>query len=377
METPDKQLPTLLCLSSAGASSMDGRRMRRLCEGLKAEIVFHVVDRQKGRIAAWSAVNRVLAERRWDLVYFEGTGIVVGLPLLQAAWKNHQRFIVSSGDPVGGFFRVTRGPLLGHIFEIYEKYLYRACTAFVGWTPYLTGAALELGARRAITIEGGVDLARFRSLPPEERMVARRRFGIADGHLVCGVVGSLKWTPRHSYCYGLEMIESLKRLRRTDVSLLIVGDGDGLARLKAAVPEALSARVIFTGRLPESEVVTAMGVMDVGFVTQTLDELGSFRLTTKLPEYLACGVPVAMSPIPGFYDYAQAAGWPLPAFHPASPEFHAKCAQWLDNLSSEEIAAKASQARRVAEERFNYDRLAEKFHSFVTMLLGEGRENGP
>ena len=351
--------------------------MRRLCRDLSAEVIFHDANRQAGRRAASREMAGLLASRPWDLVYLEGTGIGGGLPLIRAT-RRGQRFIVSSGDPISGFFRVTRGPLPGWLFGAYERRLYRACTAFVGWTPYLTGAALRLGARRAITVEGGVELDRFRPLPPAERAAVRTRFGLSADHLVCGVVGSLAWAPRQKYCYGLELVEALRRVRRRDVSVLIVGDGDGRARLEAAVPAELRDRVIFTGRLPEAAVVEAMNALDVGFVTQSLDELGSFRLTTKLPEYLACGVPVAMSPIPGFYDYAQEAGWPLPALHPASAEFHAACAGWLDTLRPGQIAEKARHARRVAAERFDYERLSMKFCSFVEGLLSEGlEENSP
>ena len=345
--------------------------MRGLCRDLPAETVFHDANRQAGRRVASREIADLLAARRWDLVYLEGTGIAGGLPLIRAA-RRGQRFIVSSGDPVGGFFRVTRGTLPGWLFGQYERRLYRACAAFVGWTPYLTGAALQLGARRAITVEGGVDLTRFQPLPPEERARARARFGLPEGHLVCGVVGSLAWAPRQRYCYGLELVETLRRLGRRDVSVLIVGDGDGRARLEAAVPAGLRGRVVFTGRLPEAEVVAAMNALDVGFVTQSLDELGSYRLTAKLPEYLACGVPVAMSPIPGFYDYAQEAGWALPARHPASADFHAACAVWLDALRPEQIAGKARHARRIAAERFDYERLGAKFCAFVESLLMEG-----
>lgn len=363
----------VLCLCTAGAGSMDARRMRKLCEGLRAEVVFLEIDRSVGRRRIGAVVARSLAERRWELVYMEGTGIVGGLPLVRAARGHGQRFIVSSGDPVGGFFGVTRGRFLGWLFERYERRLYRACTAFVGWTPYLTGAALQLGARRAITIEGAVDLSVFRPLPREERDALRTRFGLPPDSLVCGVVGSLSWTARQAYCYGFELIETLKLVKRDDVFVLIVGDGDGRARLEAALPEKFRKRVLFTGRLPESEVVGAMNVMDIGFVSQTLDALGSFRLTTKLPEYLACGTPVAMSAVPGFYDYVSAAGWALPPFHPASPEFHRNCADWLDQLPSAEVVKKAMHARAVAEARFDYEILGKRFRTFVESLLEEGK----
>ena len=262
----------------------------------------------------------------------------------------------------------------GWLLGTYERRLYRACTAFVGWTPYLTGAALHLGARRGITVEGGVDLSRFHPLTPPERAAARARFGLPADGLVCGVVGSVTWVPRKEYCYGLELIKTLPYLQRRDAAVLIVGDGDGRRRLEAAVPDGWRDRVVFTGRLPEADVVQAMNAIDIGFVTQSLDVLGSFRLTTKLPEYLACGVPVAMSPVPGFYDYVQAVGWALPAFDPASAQFHAVCAAWLDALHPKQIAEKASQARRVASERFDHERLGAKFRAFVEVLLQEGSE---
>ena len=51
-------------------------------------------------------------------------------------------------------------------FEQYEKLLYRHCTGFIGWTPYLAGMALKMGAPRAVTVEGAVDTSVFNSLRP-------------------------------------------------------------------------------------------------------------------------------------------------------------------------------------------------------------------
>lgn len=362
----------ILCINTGGPGNLHGLRMRRLTAGLDAEIIYHDLDRRLSPRDAVRTLWKVVREQGpWDLIYQEGTGIISGTCLIRARQQWGQRFIVSSGDPVGGFFAVTKGPLLGKVFGVYERLLYRACEAFVGWTPYLTGAALQLGARRAITVEGAVDLSLFRPSLPSERATLRARFRLPADALVCGVVGSLTWTPRQAYCYGLELIETLKLIERTDAFVLIVGDGDGRVRLEQALPDALRARVVFTGRLPEADVVGAMAAMDIGFVAQTLDELGNFRLTTKLPEYLACGTPVAMSPVPGFYDYVAPAGWVLPPFHPASPQFHRRCARWLDGLTANEVAARARHARGVAESRFDYGVLGAKFRAFVGELLAE------
>jgi len=359
----------LLCINAAGCNSLNEvKRIRRLTRGLSAEITYFDVDRTQSHLGQVKSVLNLVRSQHWDLVYQEGSGIGAGAALVIAAWLWNQSFIVSAGDPSGNFFQVTRGAMLGRLFRIYEKLLYRSCTAFLGWTPYLTGAAIALGAKRGITIEGAVDSEVFRCCDESEKQTIRQDYGLLNRHLVCGVVGSLNWNEGKQYCYGLELIESLKCLQREDVSLLIVGDGTGRARLEAMVPDHLKDRVVFTGRLSETEVVRAMNAMDIGFVTQSLDCLGLYRLTTKLPEYLACGLGIAMSPIPGFYDYVQDAGWALPAHHPASCEFHQACAAWIDNLDWDEVKEKSEYSSRIAKERFDYEKVRPRFQGFLQTL---------
>ncbi len=158
-------------------------------------------------------------------MYLEGASAGTGLPLILASRKWGRRYIVSSGDPVGGFFHTTRGPLWGWAMERFERQFYSRSAGFVGWTPDPTGKAIQMGAPRAVTVEGGVDLARFRPLSPDQRKASRSRFNVPPDALVCGVVGSLIWTKRQQYCYGLELVETLRHLHRKDVFILIVGDG--------------------------------------------------------------------------------------------------------------------------------------------------------
>ncbi len=362
-------MESLLCINTGGEGDLHGKRARRLTAGLDAERVFFDLDKSKSRLANARAIWDLLATRTWDLVYQEGTGVAAGIPLVLAARFCNQRYVVSSGDPVGGFFRTVEGPLTGVVLEQYERHLYRHSAGFIGWTPYLTGRALKMGAARAATVEGAVDTSLFAPCPPEERRSMKERYGLSPGHIVCGVAGSLRWVHRQKYCYGLELVEMLRHLDRDDVSVLIVGDGDGRPILQERVPEAWRDRVVFTGRLPEEEVSDALNAMDVGFVAQTLDGLGSYRLTTKLPEYLAAGLPVAMSQVPGFFDYARPAGWPLPAHHPASDPFHRGCADWLDELTWAEIADRRRRAPKRARRFFDYEVVRPKFESFISTLL--------
>jgi glycosyltransferase involved in cell wall biosynthesis len=359
----------LLCINTAGHGDLHGVRMRRLTEDLDAECVYHDFNRSLSRWNNARTVWRLLRSRDWGLVYQESTGVAGGLCLIGAARGWGQRYVVSTGDPVGGFFKTVKGPLVGALFEQYERLLYQHCAGFIGWTPYLAGMAMKMGAPRAVTVEGAVDTDIFSPYDAAKRRAAKENYGLNPNHLVCGVVGSLTWTPRQQYCYGLELVEMLPYLRREDVSVLIVGDGDGKERLQARVPARLHERVVFTGRVPEEEVAHALNAMDVGFITQTMNELGRYRLTTKLPEYLASGLPVAMSPIPGFYDYVHDAGWALPAGHPAGSSFHRRCAAWLDDLTWGQVQERRARASSRAEKHFDYSVVRPKFTTFVNDLL--------
>jgi glycosyltransferase involved in cell wall biosynthesis len=357
----------LLCVVTGGAG--DQIRARRLTRCLRAQIEYLDVDRSLPRVQTGALIARALRSGRWDLIYQEGSGIASGLNLIRASLGGRQRYLISSGDPIGSYFRVTRGSISGSILGLYERLLYRHCFAFVGWTPYLTGMAMTLGAPRALTIEGGVDLEFFRPLGLSDRRVMKQHYGLAPDHLICGLVGSLNWSRRQGYCYGLELIQTLQLLSRQDVSLLIVGDGDGRQRLAERIPSHLCSRVVLTGRLPRGEIASAINAMDVAFNPQTVDCLGSYRLTQKLPEYLACAVPVAMSPIPGFYDYVARAGWALPADHPATPAFARRCAAWLDHLTWDEVVEKGREARGVAQQYFDYNLLSHRFAHFIESSL--------
>jgi len=360
---------SLLCIVTAGKGGQDERRVLRLTKDIDLPVTYYYVDKSASKISEMIKIRKVLRSKNWDLVYQEGTGIASGINLIAASLFNHQRFVVSSGDPIAGYFYTKYGRPISDLFGVYERLLYASCSGFIGWTPYLTGVAMHMGAPDAITVEGGAELSVFKPFDNSVKQELRRKYSIPDHHIVCGVAGSLNWVKRQSWCQGYELVQTLKHLKRDDVSMLIVGDGSGKSVLEKAIPSHLKSRVIFTGRVSEAEVVETINIMDIGFIALVIDKLGNFRLSTKLPEYLACGSGVAMSPVPGYYDYASAAGWSLPSSHPGSEEFHRECAAWLDGLSWDEINDKKDHALSLAQSRFSYETIKPKFETFVSRVL--------
>lgn len=92
-----------------------------------------------------------------------------------------------------------------------------------------------------------------------------------------------------SFCHRkgvLRVIEAVERIE--NIKLVLVGSGE-------QIPE--SSRIIFSGKVPHSEIVTYLNAADV-FILPTLSE----GCCNAVVEALACGLPVVSSDLPFNYD---------------------------------------------------------------------------
>lgn len=291
------------------------------------------------------------AIRGYDLVFMEGTGLAGGLALMAGG----KPYIVSSGDAVGPFV-AAKQPLLAPLFERYERCLYARCRGFIGWTPYLAGRALTFGAPRALTAPGWAPFSgRGRSL--------RESLGIAADTLVVGIVGSLDWVPRAGYCYGHELKRALEKVKRPNVVALVVGGGSGLEHLAGD-------RVLLTGTVPRERIPDYLATMDLASLPQSCDRLGSFRYTTKLPEYIAAGLPVVTGQLPLAYDLDSGWMWRLPGKAPWDPRYIDALAHLLEHLTPEELAAKRA-AVPVNPPQFQRGAQIERVSAMIEDVLAE------
>ena len=316
--------PVVACFATQGTDSTDERRIRELLAPLAPEVLrFDRGSKARSVMRLW----RELRQLDPDVVVMEGTGIAGGGMLLMARICAQRRYIVSSGDAVGPFLRARNLPL-GLAGAIYERLLYRMSAGFIGWTPYLVGRALTFGAPRAMTAAGwGAPAA-----GDEARRAIRARYGIPEGALVLGIVGSLNWTPRYGYCYGQELVRAHNRLSRDDIHVLVVGDGDGRERLQALAGDRLDVTVHLPGRVSPGEVPEHLAAMDVASLPQSVDGVGSFRYTTKISEYRAAGLPVVTGQIPLGYDLDDGGLWRLPGDAPWDDVYVAALADLMAQL---------------------------------------------
>jgi glycosyltransferase involved in cell wall biosynthesis len=340
--------------ATQGTESHDEQRLRELLAGTAAEV--WSLERH-GRLRTALRLALRLARERPDLVVMEGTGVLGGCVLL-ASRLFGTRWVVSSGDAVGPFVAAMM-PSLKWPAAVYERALCRCCAGYVGWTPYLTGRAITLGAPRAMTLPGWGPA----SVDHGRRAEIRSSWGVAPDDIVFGIVGSLQWNQRFGYCYGLELARAAARIQRNDVVAVIIGDGDGRPELAKEVARS-GARVIVTGPVPRTQVPAMLAAMDIGSLPQSVDRVGMFRYSTKLPEYLAAGLPIVAGELPMAYDLDD--GWliRLPGAAPWDPRYVAALARTMQEITWERVRALRA---AVPRDMPTFDRVAQRrrFHAFL------------
>jgi hypothetical protein len=334
----------ILAFATQGSGGNDEARLRTLLQNFPAS--FFPFDHNDKKASFFSLRRKI---RQHDLIIMEGTGIAGGLALITGG----KPYIVSSGDAIAPFI-AAKQPLLAPLFERYERSLYTNCRGFIGWTPYLAGRALTFGAPRALTAAGWSPFNRpGRSL--------RQSLGIPADALVIGIAGALDWNVRFHYCYGHELRRALEKVQRTDVYALIVGGGTGLGRLAGP-------RVILPGPVPRESIPDYLATMDIASLPQSCDQLGSFRYSTKLSEYLSAGLPIVTGQLPLAYDLDTGWMWRLPGNAPWDPLYVDALARLLDRLSPADLVARRAAVPKCLE-AFNRDAQIRRVTALIEDVL--------
>jgi glycosyltransferase involved in cell wall biosynthesis len=202
----------------------------------------------------------------------------------------------------------------------------------------------------------------------------RQRLGIPADALVFGIVGSLNWSRRYAYCYGLELVRAASAVERRDLRVLIVGDGSGRERLQALAGPHLGDTILLPGAVPAAEVADYLDAMDVASLPQSVDGVGAFRYTTKISEYLAAGLPIVTGEIPLSYDLDDGSIWRLPGDAPWDEQYISALGELMASVDRQEVAARRpgdSHARL-----FDQQRQREQASQFVLDVIERDRSGG-
>jgi hypothetical protein len=354
----------ILAFATKGTSTNDEARILRLLEQFNVQVV---PFNRGAKLKSFIQIIQQALQTRPKLIVMEGTGIAGGFACLFLRCFFGINYVFSSGDAIAPFISLNY-PLLIPIVEIYEKLLCRFCAGFIGWTPYLVGRSLTFAAPKGITAAGWANFPRTPQQLAESRVNIRKQLGISENSLVFGLVGSIVWIKRFGYCYGYELVQALRQINREDVSILIVGDGDGISHLKQLVGQDLEKQVFLPGNVPFEQVLDYLAAMDVASLPQSVDGVGSFRYTTKISEYVAAKLPVVTSQIPMAYDIGDDWVWRLPGNKPWEDSYISSLASLMQNITEEDIKYK-KKVMPVNLSEFEQDKQVVRVTNFIKDII--------
>ena len=362
MNSPDK----IVVFATKGADTNDESRILTLLADFKIDR-FKFDSRHK-LSSCWQLIRSGFCDRP-PLLVMEGTGVAGGLACLILRWLLDIPYVVSSGDAVAPFIAMKSNPIVGYFAQLYEQLLCRFCAGFIGWTPYLVGRALTFGAPRGVTAAGWS----LKNYQPEEsdryRQQTREKLGIPPQAIVYGIVGSLSWVEKLQYCYGVELVRARQKIPQSaDIYVIVVGDGTGMLRLQTLAGDLWGTKIILTGNIPNDRVFEYLAAMDVASLPQSVDGVGSFRYTTKVSEYLAAKLPIAIGQVPMTYDLLSGWSWCLAGNNPWDERYITELANLMTTLTPAEIVAKQQHIPTEIQE-FNLEYQREKVTKFIEDIL--------
>ena len=182
--------------------------------------------------------------------------------------------------------------LLTRCLERMEKWMYRSATHIVavgnGYKQAILKRAPNL--KNISVVTNGVDLENFSPMPPDEDF--RIQWNLGD-KFVCAYVGTI------GMAHGLEVVldaaEKLKQGGRDDIQFCLVGDGARRKELeKQAQQRGLESQVVFTGRLPKSEMGKVLASSQVLLIHLKACDLFTTVIPSKMFEAMAMERPIIM-----------------------------------------------------------------------------------
>jgi glycosyltransferase involved in cell wall biosynthesis len=138
---------------------------------------------------------------------------------------------------------------------------------------------------KVFVVRNGPDLDRFRPVPPGQDP----RF---DGKVLIGYIGNMNLQDGVDYLVEAARVIVLER-RRLDLLFIFIGGGSNQQRIASrAIELGLGNSVIFTGRIPEEQMLRTLCACDLCVQPDPLNPLNDKSTMNKAMEYMALRKPV-------------------------------------------------------------------------------------
>ncbi|HEX4948622.1 MAG TPA: hypothetical protein VFZ34_18245 [Blastocatellia bacterium] len=354
----NEQMETVAFIVNGSPSGAMGQRAKAFADLLANRYDIRIAYRTAQKLASIYQLFAFLRETKPTVSYvfdmsFSG---VLAAGFYKLLFRN--RLIIDTGDAIYELAREAgeRGKLGLGLTWLLEWFSLKIADHIVVRGTFHK----QLLTERAVAvdvIQDGVDTKQF---APEDVSALRRQLGLEDV-LTIGLIGSSVWSEKQQLCYGWDLVETIRLLKDKPVMGLMIGDGSGIAHLKARCRKyGIEDRLQFRGFVPYEDLPKLMGVLDVCLSTQTNNIVGKVRTTGKLPLYLAMGKFVLASNV-GEASLVLPPEMLVPYEGIKDEIYPCRLAERiLTLLASPDMLARADEIRAIGKQHFEYSSLAEK-----------------
>lgn len=306
---------------------------------------------------AWRSVRLALNEP-YDLIFSTTTPLTAGIPGIFARCLRGKPFVFEVRDlwpELPRAMRVVTNPVVLAGLSLLEWASYHSAQRLVGLSPGIVEGIAHRGVarERIALIPNGCDLEMFSSATPPWRPESVR-----TGDLLAAFTGT------HGIANGLDAVldaaAELKQRQRSDIKLLLIGDGKLKPYLLARAQREGLDNVVFHEPVSKTRLAGLMGGTDLGM--QILANVPAFYFGTspnKFFDYIAAGLPV-LNNYPGWLaDMISKNGCGF-AVAPNDPGAFADA---LERAADDRDALRAmgSRARGLAKREFDRRQLGDRF----------------
>jgi glycosyltransferase involved in cell wall biosynthesis len=226
-----------------------------------------------------------------DLVFATTTPLTAGIPGIAARWLRGKPFVFEVRDlwpELPRAMGVIRNPLVLSALGALEWMSYSSAHALVGLAPGIVDGITRRGVavQRVTLVPNGCDLDLF-----GDEVAPWRPDGVLPSDLLAVFAGT------HGMANGLDAVldaaAELKRRQRSDIKLLLIGNGKLKPALQQRAAELGLDNVIFHDPVSKSRLAGLMASTDIGL--QVLANVPAFYFGTspnKFFDYIAAGLPV-------------------------------------------------------------------------------------
>lgn len=311
---------------------------------------------------AFKSIKVALTEQ-YDVVFATTTPLTAGIPGIFAKWFRRKPFVFEVRDlwpELPKAMGVIKNPIVLWMMSVLEWTSYHSADRLVGLSPGIVDGIIKRGIapEKVASIPNGCDLDIFAS-----EHQAWRPEGVKPTDLMAIFTGT------HGLANGLNAVldaaVELKKRQRTNIKLVLVGDGMQKKALLERAVELQLDNVIFHDPVNKTKLAGLMANADIGL--QILANVPAFYYGTspnKFFDYISAGLPV-LNNYPGWLAELitkEQCGFAVP---PENPQAFADALEQAAN-QRERLIEMGRNGQQVAREQFNRSILSQKFSDWVT-----------